>query len=280
VINNNKKKESLMGVKTRYFGPFAWLLLEGMSRFYDAYVQDEASTVEQKHEMHDLLVECMYLLGFVLPCIYCRISYQQFTDPAQVNNRGTNVHYMLMLNSKGQPIRKDGAKKLIYNLHQRVSQKLRGQEREKAADQPELLAEINDKWHRHMITYEEALQRKYPAAQSKRFWYALIVFLGLCMCDYRPNEGCYIYRFFLVIGRILLHATDEPTLNLAKAYCLSLEKGLPFWKSSMSMGQRLDIVWLIKKYVFALKGWKFDRTRSSFEEKCREGIVGCERKKA
>lgn len=252
-----------MGVKTKVFGKFAWLLLEGVGRFYDDYMARETEPLKRV-EMMDMVREFFFLVGFVLPCVYCRISYREFI------NTDINIHQMLIL--------KDGGKQLVYRLHNRVSKKLWDQERAANAHDEVQLQALNEQWFRYCIPYEQALKERFPLTTSHRFWNATLVFLALSLCDYRTEDACYIYRFFWILGRILARVPDP----LSAAYAYGLEQTLPLWKQadlSQKLSLRLDIVWVLKNYVFAVHRWEFSRTRASFEDQCREAIVGCGSKK-
>lgn len=245
-----------MGVKTKVFGKYAWLVLEGVAKFYDEYMVSEA-TKKEKLEMQTLFKEFFFLLAFVLPCVYCRISYREFTS--------TEIKIEHYLNKP------DGGKKFVYDLHCRVTKKLWDQEREDHKNDPKALSKINIKWNAYNISYETALREKYPSTESYRFWNAVIIFLALIMCDYRDEEVNSIYRFFCSIGFILNRKSTE----LSRAYLSGLSKTLPIWdRLEKDLATRLDIVWVIKNAVFAVKDWEFP-TRSDFDKKCRSAIVGC-----
>lgn len=254
-----------MGVRTKKWGPPSWLVFEGLARFYDDYMIREKDHL-LRCEMTTMVRELFFLVGFVVPCVYCRISYQGFTDPEHPEPT-TDIHKFLAL--------KNGAKRLVYNLHNRVSKKLRDQEREKYAAQPTKLSEINRKWKNHQPTYEEALKQKFPSVSSFRFWNAVMVFLGYIMCDFRTDEAVFIYNFFWGLGKVLSRAHQPALRRLAAIYAQGLEETLPLWNHIMPLSKRLDIVWIIQKRVFRSQGWKFKHTRYSFEKTCQEAIVGC-----
>ncbi len=248
-----------MGVKTAIFGRFAWLMFEGVARFYDEYMAKERDDVKRL-EMMSLASEFFHLIGFVLPCVYCRISYRDFIS--------TDIDINRMLGLK------DGSKRLVYALHSRVTKKLWDQEREQYASDPTKLAEINCKWTDYSIPYEQALKERFPSVESLRFWNASIVFMALIQCDFRTEDACHIYRFFWVFGKIL---SRKPS-PLIDAYVDALESTLPLWKHKDMddhLSVRLDIVWVLINRVFAVHGWKFSHSRSSFEKKCKSSIVGC-----
>lgn len=258
-----------MGVITRIFGRFAWLMFEGIARFYDEYMAKERDDAKRL-EMMSLASEFFHLIGFVLPCVYCRISYRDFIST------DIDINGMLGL--------KDGGKRLVYALHSRVTKKLWDQEREQYASDPTKLAEINCKWTDYSIPYERALKERFPSVESLRFWNAVIIFLSMTMCDYRVEDSSHIYRFFWVTGRILNQrrsGTRDNTFDLATAYARGLEMTLPLWKDDRidkDLSLRIDIVWVLMNHVFSVKGWKFSRSRPSFEERCRASIVGCNQK--
>jgi hypothetical protein len=246
-----------MGVKTKVFGRFAWLTLEGIGRFYDEYMRQQ-HTKKEILDMQTMIKEFFCLIGFVLPCVYCRISYREFTTDF--------IHIEDYLDMP------DGGKKFVYLLHNRVTKKLEDQELEQFKHDPEKLKEVHQKWKEYKITYEEALQTKFPATTSYRFWNAVIVFFSLIMCDYRKSDACQIYRFFWVTGRIL---TTNPN-GLYLEYMRGFEKSIDLWKHvDTGLSTRLDIVWVLKKHVFDFQGWTFSRTRDDLERQCKSAIVGC-----
>jgi len=255
-----------MGVKTKVFGKYAWLFLEGMARFHDEYMATETD-MKLRLDMRDFFREFFFLVGQVLPCVYCRISYREFTSPDHPANKYCNILSMLS--------EKDGAKKFVYHLHTRVSVKLRDQERETYADDPAKLKEINEKWFKYMISYETAIQTRFFPICSIRFWNAAIIFLALTVCDWRPDEACYIHRFFWLIGKILCRSKNREEKILANLYMQAFEKSQSVWKRDTDLDTRLDTVWIIKKYIFDAKKWKFSCNRSEFIFKCKSAIVGC-----
>lgn len=255
-----------MGVKTKIFGPYAWLFFEGMARFYDEYIAIEQDATLLL-DMRDFFREFFFLIGQCLPCVYCRISYREFTYPDQPANKYCNILSMLS--------DKDGAKKLVYHLHNRVNVKLRDQERELYIEDPDKLKEINEKWFRHMISYNTAVSQRFLQVCSLRFWNATIIFLALTVCDWRPDEASYIHRFFWLIGKILCRSHNAHERELGNLYMKAFEQSQSVWKRNADLETRLDTVWLIKKFIFDAKDWKFTCTRSEFFFKCKSAIVGC-----
>jgi hypothetical protein len=255
-----------MGVRTKVFGRFAWLTLEGIGGLYDEYMALPDLTKTERLEMMDLAKQFFLLVRFILPCIYCRHSYCEFVMSA------VDVDRMLVIDN--------GGKQMVFLLHSRVTKKLWDQEREKAKDSPKELEAVNKRWKEYAISYDRALAERFPRADSLRFWNAAIVFLALSMCDYRREDACQIYRFYTTFSKIMeTVASTLPNMALvATAFVAGFAKTLPLWedpRTDENLSQRLDIVWIIKNHVFAAGQWQFNHTRSSFEQRCRESIVGC-----
>lgn len=255
-------KEQEMGVKTKVFGPFGWVMLEGVARAFDRYLTQETDS-DKRLLIKDLMREFLFLIGFVLPCVYCRVSYREFTDPAHPCNRHCDINRVI-----GEP---DGAKQFVYHLHKRVGIKLRDQEREKARHDPAALARVNEAWDRYHLSFSDALRTRFPSANSRRFWRAAVMFMGLVCCDWRPADSCYVHRWFWVLGKILC----QTGCRLGPAYFRAFDQGQPLWTAHMNLDTRLDLVWAIQRRVFEAGGWDFAQTRQQFGETCRSAIVGC-----
>ena len=245
-----------MGVKTKEFGRFLWILMEGVGRFYDDYQAGPCSKFHKK-QMYDRVCEFFFLIGFIIPCIYCRLSYQGFTNPEKPK---ADIKRMLL--------RSGGGKRLVYELHNCVNNKLFNQELSECKTVKQVDV-VREKWRKHSMTFEEALKQKFPSVDSHRFWNATIVSLALIMCDFRAEDNCHIKRFFEIIGIILLE------IELGKVYMAGFRKAECVWSTTMDFPTRIDIVWTIKKYVFNVKGWSFSRTKKSLRDRCRETVVGC-----
>lgn len=252
-----------MGVKTKSFGPFAWILLEGLSKYYDEFMQSSLHDSKSKCRMKMFMKEAMFSIGFILPCVYCRLSYQSFTNPDCDKN--LDIERMLSL--------KDGAKKLVYWLHRRVSLKLETQELSKARTKDEKKI-VKQKWKNHNISYTKALRLKYPSITSFRFWNAIVVFLGFVICDFRKEESHHLNGFLQVISKILsLDTKDEKVLKLHNSFAFAI-KEVDFSKEQFEeRSGRFSIVWMIKKYVFAVHNWEFNHTAKTFQDKCESSIV-------
>ena len=255
-----------MGVKTKKFGPYAWLFFQGMARFFDEYMELEKDP-KSIAEMKDLIREFFFLVGLVLPCVFCRVSFREFTYSLYPTNEKCDIYKMIE--------EKNGAKQLIYHLHNRVNVKLRDQEREASAENPKELQEVNAKWAKQMISYEEAIAKRYLKVTSIRFWNATLCFLAFVMCDWRPDECSHIHRFFWVIGDILCRAHHQDEKRFAHLFMQAFQQSQPVWKKENDLDTRIDIVWNIQKHIFQAKDWKFPCGREVFISSCRESIVGC-----
>lgn len=264
-----------MGVKTKVFGPVTWVMLEGLGRFYDEYqalceTKDNALTnPDCAVDMRDLFREFLFLLGYVVPCVYCRVSYREFTYALQPTNKHCDVNRMLH--------EREGGKRFVYHLHDRVNAKLRDQEREQFANSPTLLRDVNSKWREHMISYQKALKTRFPPTHSEKFWRAVIWFCGFALCDWRPDEACYIHRSFALIGQILLRSQDPEVASFANRYLQALSATKPLWQSEkeFNLKTRLDMIWGVSKSLFRDTDWSMGVTHEDFVSTCRAAIVGC-----
>jgi hypothetical protein len=255
-----------MGVKTIVFGPRAWVFLEGMAHTYDEFMLNEKD-VKKKKMMKEYFYEFLFIIGFILPCVYCRISYQTFTNPKK-----PEIDIKKLVNMK------NGGKTVVYELHNRVNKKLWDQEKEKNRNDRKKLFETNQRWKNYCISFQTALKTRYKPADSYEFWYNTVVFLGLVMCDYRKSE-CHLYfRFFDLIGKILILSVNENVRQLGIIYYKCLESSSDMWKQDMAFSRRIGIVWCIIKNIFLhQRGWSFNHNLESFEKQCRKSIVGCDK---
>lgn len=249
-----------MGVKTKDFGPVAWIFMESMGRYYDDFIGTDITN----KQIRDLMRQLMFLIGFVLPCVYCRISYRQFTNP---KNPEIDIEKLLIL--------QDGGKKFVYQIHQRVSKKLEEQE---LAKNPENLEEIKMKWKKHTPSWSEAIQNRFVSINTKKFWKAYVMFLAYIMCDYRPQDHVQIFQFIKVVGQLLALSKDPEVIILSKAYQRAWTYVQFMSVKTDTLAQRIDIVWNILKYIFTVKSWKIKSTPLSFQKMCSSSIVtGCDK---
>lgn len=253
-----------MGVKTKAFGPPAWIVFEGIASMIDTCLSSDH--FENKDKMRRLALEFFTLLGFVVPCIYCRISYQMFTDPVTCDS-DMSIHRLLML--------MNGAQRYVYNLHNCVNNKLKKQELERhwrSAD----LDEIQRRWSAYTPTFSDVLERaRQRSVVTQEWWLSLITLLSYVMCDYRAEECQYIYRFFIVLGELFSLVPGPRLTVISKHYIDAIKRTSKLWDANMDLSTRFDIVWSIRKYVFTSQQWSGGPTRRDLESECKAQIVGC-----
>jgi hypothetical protein len=259
-----------MGVRTKAFGPFAWTFFQGVAVMFDDFVKAHRNNPCAVEQARCNLTELLFLIGFVLPCIYCRISYRTFTDPDDPDNDGLNISRMLLL--------EDGAKRLVYNLHDRVNQKLQDQELE-ASNFDEA---VRRKWQRYRISYSEAVATSFCKPTEKKFWIATVMFLSYCMCDYQPAEKVMLVNFINTFGKLLLVCSrgDLHLSIFAQAFQRTRDCRTVLCRKMDTLAARIDIVWTIQKLVFASQQWDFSFTPESLESACSDNIVRkCDKKR-
>jgi len=171
-----------MGVRTKSWGPCAWRTLEVLARAYDR--------LPPAQQPFDALHSFLQLLGLVLPCSYCRNSYIGFIyDP---RCRCTNIETV---------VQTQGALRLVFNLHNRVSRKLHRQAVEAAGGDDQQREEAERHWASRFPSWVQVQQRveALPPLASRDTWLNLTKFLAYIVCDYptEPTEGARRTRFFI-----------------------------------------------------------------------------------
>lgn len=218
-----------MGVRTKDFGPYAWRVLEAMANQYD----EMPST-----RLRYVFGQFLYLLGFLLPCVFCRVSYREFISGLNPN---TDISSMLKLNR---------AKLLIYNLHECVNEKLYQQSLEQPSPKP-----------RVRLDFSEV---KFGTTETKCFWEAFLIFMGYVMCDYRESIRHYLIDFITCIQEFLT-LTDSYYVT---AFNEGLHRVTFQWDKLES---RLRDIWFMFQPL--TKYWQFDIDETRFRNICQQGIV-------
>lgn len=94
-----------MGIKTNIFGPYFWWFLDILAIIYDRQINS--------YYLNEIMIQTLYCIGYILPCVYCRLSYREFIYNMDL------YHYF----NKNNKI-ENKAKKLIFKLHNFVNDKL------------------------------------------------------------------------------------------------------------------------------------------------------------
>lgn len=155
---------------TRYWGPDGWKLLHSITNNYP-----------ENPSRYDILTHCCFfnLIGEVLPCKYCRMSYKKYIGELPVEKH---------LKSKKTLF------KWLYLIHNKVNNKLRDQELLKYENPT--LEEIEDKYSNEPFK-EECLLGKhflrgivfnYPKNENTRLRHIYISFFNYVFELY-PNKN-------------------------------------------------------------------------------------------
>ncbi len=252
-----------MGVKTRIWGPYAWTVFETIAVVVD-YVLKYSRSKKIKQKAKKLFLKFVVLIGYILPCIHCRRSFKKFTN---VKKPKVDIERFMTL--------QDGAKQIIYALHNRVNLKLKTQEIEKYKHDKRKLKDVLLKWDNHYITFEDALRLRFKSADHKHFWHSLVAFEGLIMCDFRSEDAEAIFQFFVIVSEILNLSSQSKVKKINNIYKHALVLTSEKWRNDMSFNDRMNIVWGIYKLVFGYNNWKLDHTFDTFRQRCKSSIVGC-----
>lgn len=166
-----------MGVRTKQFGPHAWIVFETIARIYDESKSDPSSP------MSYLVREFLVLIGFVLPCVYCRVSYRTF-----LKQLGPEVDSLRL------PV-----KRIVYDLHCCVNAKLRNQQLEKCVSCDE---KNRVRRSTRDPSFMAVLKKRFLKDTDPRFWTSLFMFCGYALCD-TCEDNVFVPRFMEVIGTLL-----------------------------------------------------------------------------
>lgn len=234
-----------MGVKTKAFGPVAWRFLESMAAELDHIYNTTPTTDKKKLFSIDLLTNDFFtLLAFVIPCVYCRISYTSFLETIDIQKR-------LKLQNT------DKVRKIVFDIHNKVNNKLRDQELDNVKHDFDLMNTVSRKWDDFIPIDIKDLKDRFQDSNHPSFWINIIYFLSYVMCDFT----CFskTKQFFLIISDILSLVSNHNTLLDTKRYLQGIKKTEPLWNTSgkpgniITLKERLLIVWTIQKYVFRKK---------------------------
>jgi hypothetical protein len=235
-----------MGVSTKRFGKYGWKVLEGLARFFDDFIEDYKSNIVLCSKMTCFFTEVISLIGFILPCVFCRVSFREFIHPDY--DTCTNLV---------QHLKNGTAKKLIYNLHNCVNNKL---EKQEIANSYDTLSrfEIQEKWRRHNIPFCEV---NFITIVELEFWESFLIFLGYVMCD--DIDPIYIKRFLESIGNMLSLVPSEHNKSLAVMYHHAI----------LSIDLNTTGIWELGKYIYHFFGWSQRISLLEFQNICQAGIV-------
>ena len=103
MVNDSQGDYSKNGMQTRVWGPAGWVFLHCIAQNYP-----EQPNLEQREHYRSFF----RLVGTVLPCRYCRESYQQF-----INEPDTLLDDKVMQN-------RTTFSKWLYNVHNKINKKL------------------------------------------------------------------------------------------------------------------------------------------------------------
>jgi len=269
----DKKKKvqvATMGVRTKVFGSKAWTVLEGLARLYD-HEYRESKDAGRKQVLEANMAALLHFLTAALPCTHCRRSLSKFIHPTQGPGDVKVEHYLRLSN---------GAKRLVYNLHNQVSRKLMTQEVHAARQSKK--DEVRQKWNKHMISWEQALRVGYPSVTTRRWWDALFDLMVFIMCDFRESEASEIFMFFESVGR-LLHLSIIPEVSEVGSLYIHTWGEIGKWlidaEVPSDLGARIDAVYALHKRLRRHLGLPMTCTPGELDRQCTEkAIVACTRK--
>jgi hypothetical protein len=236
-----------MGVSTKRFGKYGWKVLEGLARFFDDFIEDYKSNIVLCSKMTCFFTEVISLIGFILPCVFCRVSFREFIHPDY--DTCTNLE---------ENLKNGTAKKLIYNLHNCVNNKLEKQELAQCSGNSTRQFEIKEKWRSHNKPFCAV---HFITIVELEFWESFLIFLGYVMCD--DIDPIYIKRFLESIGNMLSLVPAKQNTNLSVMYNQAI----------LSIDLNTTGIWELGKYIYHFFGWNQQISFVEFQNICQTGIV-------
>ncbi len=245
-----------MGVNTKKFGKYGWKVLEGLAKFFDDFLKDYNANKILCCKMICFFTEVISLIGFILPCVFCRVSFREFIHPNY--DSSTNLT---------QYLKNGNAQKLIYNLHNCVNNKLEKQEIANAKNEDELFM-IQEKWRQH---YKPFCEVSFITIVDSEFWEAFLIFLGYVMCD--NIEQIYIQRFLKAIGHMFsLVSNSADALSLMNGQ-ISYSLSTIYNESIITKDRNITSIWKIGENIYRFFDWKQPFSFIEFHNICKNGII-------
>lgn len=172
-----------MGVRTKVWGPHAWLFFHGVANAVDRARGASRSPCERQ-DLLNAAKKFFAIVEHVLPCIHCRKSYGGFIleHPTKLNSIGFEPPGTM---AHATPI-----SHYVFRLHTRVNTKLYGQEVEKYGSDV-----ANVMWGDYEPLFDNIVY-----AEEQELVDSMIEFVYYVLCDYHPDKDisrCARVRTFI-----------------------------------------------------------------------------------
>lgn len=231
-----------MGVKTKIWGPLAWIFIHGFCKFVDG-LKDKA--------VHQAAIEVLAQLPSVTPCIFCRNSMNTFFSGA--------------LNPLTQKPRT--LAKWAYNLHEIVNRKLFCQTVENADDDL-----VYSYWLGYSPKFEDVLY--YLPDSSLSWWYAMFGFCTYMVCDYEEERGGDIRQFIKQLSDVFAIINPASSTDMMRMF-VHIAQGTPLpLDFDANLLSRIEYVHTVQLDLFSCGGFWVPSLADCFQQ-CSEAIVGC-----
>jgi len=212
-----------MGVRTTSWGPHAWSFLHAIA------------TVVPKGP---LTAEFFRLLRDVLPCSYCRRSYESFYPELR-------------------PYTKTSWELFVYKVHCRVNLKLAGQDFDKGNDMT--------KWMNYEPCFTSVPNRKneIPYMESNKVSRDMCFFMYYAMYDWDKTREANVIKWMDILAGIL-----ASRVSYGQAWAEAWGKGRK--RMGGSLQDRLNVIRSLQSVTGSRTA-----TFKYINAVCKKGVVGC-----
>jgi hypothetical protein len=235
-----------MGVKTKAWGPHAWNVIHGLCKAVDNYILTRGQKVLLIRKMRRLLTN----LTMILPCVYCRRSYHQFT----------NKELDTKISSKNT---KQGFSEWAYRIHQKVNWKLFWQQ---VGVDPSSIWNV---WYGYQPSITQVT---YLLPSSSEWWFSLHTFCCYVMCDYPDvhdveSRRLPIHGFLSEIASVLKILNDPNGTIMIHSLDIT-EIPIDFDANRLARIKYLEQIWQNMGLTNAVQSESMDML-------CQYAVIGC-----
>lgn len=170
-----------MGVKTKAWGPHAWVACHGLAHAIDLFLQSHPKDTV----LHQIAVDHWAQCNQRFPCVYCRVSTTKF-----MTRDRTNPHRIRRARGAGS------FAYWMYSIHECVNMKLFWQTVK--ID----VTKVWEQWFGYQPSFEDV---KYVSPHQPLWWFHFFTFVYYVMCDYDMERSTSIKQYLPEVARMLTH---------------------------------------------------------------------------
>lgn len=237
-----------MGVKTKAWGPHAWVFYHGLCQALDQYVA--AWGVKASQQVIALAIETIGKAYLRAPCIYCRRSMKTFLSTPATD-----------LNLLYHPNGPKSFAQWAYRMHECVNRKLFWQQ---VKTDP---ASIWTYWLGYQPLFAEV---HYTQPAEPLWWHSLFTFAYYSVCDYDDERSAALTTFLPETAHLLREMGYHTGEQLHHAL-QQVQRPADF---GSNRGSRIDYIQHVQRAMHLQGGVSVPRS-VWIDQVCQHAIVGC-----